>query len=174
MRRHAQPEFNIAYIKHAYYMGLMSDSIGFLISDAARMLRRRFDQEARAVGVTRPQWQVLFALSRLEGTNQGALADHLEVEPITLCRMVDRLQEADLVERRPDPADRRAWRLFLTDRARPLIESMRGIGNQVVEEALAGIDERERTQLADLLSRLRGNLTNRPADEAGLKSGTDR
>lgn len=149
----------------------MSDSIGFMLGDASRLLRRRFDQHARVLGVTRPQWQVLFALSRLEGTNQGALADHLEVEAITLGRMVDRLQDAGLVERRADPADRRAWRLYLTDKARPLLESMRGVGNRVLEEALAGIDEGERTMLADLLTRIRGNLSTRTSDETSLKSG---
>lgn len=149
----------------------MSDSIGFMLGDASRLLRRRFDQHARVLGVTRPQWQVLFALSRLEGTNQGALADHLEVEAITLGRMVDRLQDAGLVERRADPADRRAWRLYLTDKARPLLESMRGVGNRVLEEALAGIDEDERTMLADLLTRIRGNLSTRTSDETSLKSG---
>lgn len=149
----------------------MSDSIGFMLGDASRLLRRRFDQYARVLGVTRPQWQVLFALSRLEGTNQGALADHLEVEAITLGRMVDRLQDAGLVERRADPADRRAWRLYLTDKARPLLESMRAVGNRVLEEALAGLDEHERAMLADLLTRIRGNLSTRTTDELSLKSG---
>jgi DNA-binding MarR family transcriptional regulator len=152
-------------------MRAMSDPIGFLLSDASRLLRRRFDQHARAVGVTRPQWQVLFALSRLEGINQGGLADHLEVEAITLCRMLDRLQEAELVERRADPADRRAWRLYLTDRARPLLEKMREVGNRVVDEALAGVEEAERDSLADTLGRIRANLSNRPSDDT-LKSGT--
>ena len=84
----------------------MKDSIGFLISDVSRLLRRRFDERARLIGVTRPQWRALTALSRQEGMQQGALAELLEVEPITLCRMVDRLEEAGLVERRRDPADR--------------------------------------------------------------------
>jgi hypothetical protein len=82
---------------------LMSDSIGFLISDVSRLMRRRFDERARTIGVTRPQWRALTALSRHEGINQGQLADLLEVEPITLCRMVDRLEDAGHVERRRDP-----------------------------------------------------------------------
>lgn len=148
----------------------MSDSIGFLLNDASRLLRRRFDQHARGIGVTRQQWQVLFALSRLEGTNQGALADHLEVEAITLCRMVDRLQDAGLVERRADPTDRRAWRLFLTDKARPLLESMRDLGNRVLDEALAGVDAAGREELIATLGRIRANLSGRPTDEAHLKA----
>lgn len=158
---------------HAYYLTLMSDSVGFLLSDAARLIRRRFDQHARALGITRPQWQVLFALSRLEGTNQGALADHLEVEPITLCRMVDRLQEANLVERRADPADRRAWRLFLTDKARPLLDRMHDIGATVLDEALAGLKPAERERLAETLTLIRANLAAKPNDETALKSGTE-
>ncbi len=149
----------------------MSDSLGFLLSDSARLLRRRFDQYARAIGVTRPQWQVLFALSRLEGTNQGSLAEHLEVEAITLCRMLDRLQEAGLVERRADPADRRAWRLFLTDKARPLLDSMREIGDRVVEEALAGLGAPARDALTQSLGRIRLNLATRPSDDGAVKSG---
>lgn len=150
----------------------MSDSLGFLLSDSARLLRRRFDQYARAIGVTRPQWQVLFALSRLEGTNQGALADHLEVEAITLCRMLDRLQEAGLIERRADPADRRAWRLFLTDKARPLLDSMREVGDRVLEEALAGLDASARDALTQSLGRIRLNLASRPTDDGTMKSVT--
>ena len=149
----------------------MSDSLGFLLSDASRLLRRRFDQHARAIGVTRPQWQVLFALSRLEGTNQGSLAEHLEVEAITLCRMLDRLQEAGLVERRADPADRRAWRLFLTDKARPLLDGMREVGDRVLEEALAGLDAPARDALTQSLGRIRLNLTTRPGDDGAIKSG---
>lgn len=149
----------------------MSDSLGFLLSDSARLMRRRFDQYARAIGVTRPQWQVLFALSRLEGTNQGSLADHLEVEAITLCRMLDRLQEAGLVERRADPSDRRAWRLFLTAKARPLLDSMRAVGDRVLDEALAGLDSSGRDALADSLGRIRLNLATRPSDDGAVKSG---
>ena len=95
----------------------MSDSLGFLISDVSRLMRRRFDERARQLGATRAQWRTLTMLSRNEGLNQGALADLLEVEPITLCRMIDRLEESGLVERRRDPADRRAWQLFLTEKS---------------------------------------------------------
>ncbi len=149
----------------------VTESIGFLLSDTSRLLRRRFDQQARSVGVTRPQWQVLFALSRLEGTNQGALADHLEVEAITLCRMIDRLAEADLVERRSDPNDRRAWRLYLTDRARPILEQMREIGAQVLEEALTGLDAGAREQLAESLGRIRCNLSTKASEDTSHLRG---
>ncbi|MBC7505892.1 MAG: MarR family transcriptional regulator, partial [Sandarakinorhabdus sp.] len=84
----------------------MTDSFGVLITDSARLLRRRFDARARGLGVSRAQWQVLFILSRTEGINQAGLAEALDVETITVGRMVDRLADAGLVERRADPADR--------------------------------------------------------------------
>ncbi|KQT33613.1 transcriptional regulator [Sphingomonas sp. Leaf412] len=144
----------------------MTDSIGFLLSDASRLLRRRFDARARAIGVTRPQWRALTALSRAEGINQGALAERLEVEPITLCRMVDRLEEAGLVERRRDPGDRRVWRIFLTDRSRPLLDDLRVIGADVTERALDGLSPGERDALVRALERIRDNLTHEPVEAA--------
>ncbi len=143
---------------------MVQDSLAFLLSDAARLLRRRFDARARALGVSRAQWQVLFALSRQEGSNQTTLADHLEVETITLCRMVDRLAEAGLVERRANPADRRAWRLYLTEAAHPLLDQLRQVGEAVVGDALDGIDESVRDALTEGLSRLRNNLSARPPE----------
>jgi DNA-binding MarR family transcriptional regulator len=139
-----------------------SDSIGVLVSDAARLLRRRFDARARRIGVSRAQWQVLIALSRSEGINQAALAERLEVETITVGRMVDRLEEAGLVERRADPADRRAWRLFLTARAHPLLAELQAVAMQVRAEMLAGFDAAEQAALHGLLLRLRANLAGTP------------
>jgi DNA-binding MarR family transcriptional regulator len=137
----------------------MTDPIGFLIADTARMMRRRFDERARAIGVTRPQWRTLVTLAREEGIQQSALADRLEVEPITLCRMIDRLAEADLVERRRDPADRRAWRIFLTDRARPLLDRIGIVADDLFAVALDGIDEAERSALTATLEHIRANLS---------------
>ena len=96
----------------------MSDSIGFLMADVSRLLRRVFDERARSIGVTRPQWRVLTVLARNEGINQNMLADRLEVEPITLSRMVDRMQDAGLVERRADPGDRRRAYIGLSAKGR--------------------------------------------------------
>ena len=137
----------------------MSDSTGFLLSDVARLLRRRFDERARAIGVTRAQWRTLTVLSRNEGANQGALAELLEVEPITLCRMIDRLAAAGHVERRRDPGDRRAWNIYLTDRSRPLLDQLRGLAEEVIDGALSGLDAAARTRLVATLERVRDNLT---------------
>src|SRR3954447_25460282 len=94
--------------------------LGFLLHDVARLLRTRFDQRARVLGLSRAQWSVLAHLSRNEGIRQNALADILEVEPITLARLLDRLEESGMVERRVDPNDRRARRLFVCPAAPPL------------------------------------------------------
>jgi DNA-binding MarR family transcriptional regulator len=137
----------------------MHDSIGFLVSDTARVLRRAFDLRAREIGVTRAQWRALLALSRREGTTQGALADHLEVEPISLCRMIDRLEDAGHVERRRDPADRRAWNIYLTDRSRPLIRQLTAIADDLFVDALDGITAAEREAFVATLDRIRLNLS---------------
>lgn len=141
----------------------MDESIAALMSDVSRLMRRSFDARAREIGVTRPQWQVLSVLRRHEGINQGGLADILEVEPITVCRMVDRLQDADLVERRPDPADRRSWRLFLSAKAHELLQTLRPLADEMIEQALEGVGESDRKVLRVSLDRIRLNLTQRPA-----------
>jgi DNA-binding MarR family transcriptional regulator len=133
-----------------------------MIAQVARLMRRSFDERARSIGVTRPQWQVISLLARNEGINQGGLADLLEVEPITLGRMIDRLQEAGLVERRADPADRRAWRLYLAGPAANLIEQLRPLAEETLEFALDGVDAARRGELMTALDRMRANLTRRP------------
>jgi MarR family transcriptional regulator for hemolysin len=142
------------------------DTIGFLLNDAARLMRKDFERRTRSLGLTRAQWQALFHLARNEGCNQATLADLLEVEPITLARLVDRLEAGGLVERRPDPGDRRARLLFLGERAHPLLEQLRALGAETREVALAGIDEDERTLLMALLTKMRANLSGREAATA--------
>lgn len=136
----------------------MSDSIGFLLSDLSRLLRKRFDERARTIGVTRAQWRTLTALSRHEGATQGVLADLLEVEAITLCRMIDRLEDAGMVERRRAPGDRRAWNIYLTDKSRPLLDQLRALGEEVGARALAGVPMERQAELAETLERIRHNL----------------
>ncbi|MBW8841912.1 MAG: MarR family transcriptional regulator [Sphingomonadales bacterium] len=141
----------------------MSDSLGFLISDVSRLMRRRFDERARQIGATRAQWRTLTTLSRNEGLNQGALADLLEVEPITLCRMIDRLEESGLVERRRDPSDRRAWQLFLTDKSKPILDDLRTMAESLFVQVLQDIDESDRAVLRKSLQRMRANLITLPS-----------
>lgn len=136
----------------------MTDSFGFLLSDTARLLRRRFDERARQHGATRAQWKALLGISRHEGINQGGLADLLEVEPITLCRMVDRMADAGLVERRRDPRDRRAWQLFLTEKAHPILEQLRATAAELSDQALRGIDAAQLDEMTQAMHRIRENL----------------
>jgi DNA-binding MarR family transcriptional regulator len=137
----------------------MSDSLGFLIADVGRLIRRNFDVKARVLGATRQQWRVLKLLERQEGVNQGRIAEMLEVEPITLSRMIDRLQESGLVERRPDPKDRRAWQLYLTEQAAPVLAQLKTFAEALLDEALEGLASGEREQLTVLLTRVQQNLS---------------
>lgn len=137
----------------------MPENIGFLIGDVARSMRRRFDERARKSGATGAQWRTLKILERHEGLNQGQIAELLEVEPITCCRMIDRLEEAGLVERRRDPADRRAWRIHLTDKARPVLAELRDIADAMIETALQGLSAAERDALIASLNVIRSNVT---------------
>jgi DNA-binding MarR family transcriptional regulator len=133
-------------------------TLGFLLNDVARLLRKRFEQNARDFGLTRSQWQVLAYLARNEGIQQSALADILDVEPITLARMVDRLEAASLVERRNHPTDRRVWQLFLKPAANELIASMQELGDLTRAEALADVSEADRETLTRVLTQMKTNL----------------
>lgn len=143
----------------------MSESLGFLMSDVSRLMRRRFDERARRSGATGAQWRTLKILERHEGLNQGRLAELLEVEPITCSRMIDRLQDAGLVDRRPDPSDRRAWKLHLTPKARPILEELRAVAAGMIEEALQGLNARERSALIAALETIHSNITLSPEDK---------
>jgi MarR family transcriptional regulator, transcriptional regulator for hemolysin len=131
----------------------------FEIGETAHALRKAFDRLAVGLGVTRAQWKVLFRLTRKPGLRQVELADMLDLEPITLCRIVDRLEEAGLVERTRDPEDRRAWRLHVTAKAQPLIDQLHGIGEQLVAQAFAGIDGKDIELTRQVLARIRENAS---------------
>jgi DNA-binding MarR family transcriptional regulator len=115
----------------------------------------------REIGVTGPQARLLLLLNRFPGENQSFYAERLEVEPITLCRMVDRLEEAELIERRRDPADRRAWRLHLTAKSRKTIEDLQQRVDSLVDEMLAGLSAAEHAELERLLKTIGSNLAAR-------------
>lgn len=133
------------------------ETIPFEIGETAHSLRKAFDRLAVGLGVTRAQWKVLFKLTRKPGLRQVELADMLDLEPITLCRIVDRLEEAGLVERTRDPDDRRAWRLNLTAKARPLIEKLQAVGAKLVDQAFAGIDPNDIEIARKVLAQTREN-----------------
>ena len=135
------------------------ETLPFEISETAHALRKAFDRRAVGMGVTRAQWKVLFRLERQPGLRQIELADMLDIEPITLSRIVDRLEEAGFVERVADPADRRAWRLHVTVRARPLVEKLRRVADEMIAEAFAGIDPKEIEITRAVLGRVRENAS---------------
>ena len=143
-------------------------SFGFLLHDIARLMRKKFDQRARSLNLSRAQWQLLVHLSRHEGINQSGLAEILEIENITVGRLVDRMEEAGWVERRPDPGDRRARLLYTTEKVAPVMERMRELAEATRNEALAGLAPAQRDALIDTLIQVRGNLSERngPAGEA--------
>ena len=133
-------------------------TVGFLIHDVARLMRKRFEQRAAALGFTRSQWQVLVHLAKNEGIHQAGLAEILEVEPITLVRILDKLEARGLVERRQHPTDRRLWLLFLTPDAHPSLAPLRRIGDATRSEALDGMSEAERDRLMHQLALMKANL----------------
>lgn len=135
------------------------ETLPFEISETAHALRKAFDRRASGMGVTRAQWKVLFRLHRQPELRQIELADLLDIEPITLSRIVDRLEEAGLVDRLADPADRRAWRLRITAKAQPLIAKLQFVADEMIAEAFAGIDSKDIEITRQVLGRARENTS---------------
>lgn len=141
----------------------------FILNDVARLLRTYANHKAAQFGITRAQWAVLVRLDRSEGLNQSELAEMLDLQPITLTRLLDKLCDSGLIERRPDPADRRAKRLFLTAAARPLLERLSALGEETMANALAGVDsdsiEGMIAELAVVKENLRRLIQQRSAED---------
>jgi MarR family transcriptional regulator for hemolysin len=135
------------------------------LHDAARLLRTYADQRAREHNTTRAQWAVLARLQRCEGAKQSELAEALDLAPITLGRLIDKLAASGLVERRDDPADRRAHRLYLTEKAAPALRKLGALAEDVMGRALSGLDENEIRALLHGLTTIKANL------KAQLQSG---
>jgi DNA-binding MarR family transcriptional regulator len=147
-------------------MELPERNLGFLLHDVARLMRKRFEQNARDLGLTRSQCQVLAHLARNEGIQQSGLADILEVEPITLTRILDRLEDAGFVERRNHPTDRRIRLLHLTKKAHPLLGEIFAIGAATRGEALEGVAEGERERLFAILLAMKTNLLSKSSGDS--------
>jgi MarR family transcriptional regulator for hemolysin len=130
----------------------------FLLLDVARLVKTEADQRVRPLGMTRAQWAVLSRLERSEGLKQSELAEALEIKPITLTRLVDRLCASGLIERRPDLEDRRAKRLYLTPAARPLVDRLAQLGEVMMQDVLAGIEDRTITFMIEQLLVAKDNL----------------
>ena len=133
-------------------------SLGFIIHDVTRLLRFEFDRQAQALGLTRAQWSVLTHLQRRQGVQQVDLAHAMDIKPITLARHLDRLEKNGWIRRENDTTDRRAKRLYLTDKASPMIRSLKKVGKAVRKKALQGISEKEQEHFMATLLCMRGNL----------------
>lgn len=130
----------------------------FMLNDVARMLRTYADQKAAQFGITRAQWVVLARLDRSEGLKQSELADVLDLQPISLTRLLDKLCDSALIERRADPIDRRAKRLFLMPAARPLLEKLGNLGEELMATALDGVERASVEQMIAELGVVKENL----------------
>ena len=140
-------------------MEVASPTLGFLLHEVARLLRRRFEQNARGSGLTRSQWQVLTYLAQNEGINQARLAELIEIEPITLGRIADKLETLMFIKRNPHPTDRRRRLLHLMPAARSRLEQAGEYGEVTHREALAGVSETDRQHLLKTLQALKESLT---------------
>ena len=129
------------------------------LGETSRIMRRYYDRGVAALGVTTAQWRVLLRLAREPGLKQVELAERMDVEPITACRIVDRLEESGLVERLRDPEDRRAWRLELTGKAEPLVKRLGAIAEEMSAEAFAGLSPDEIENMRTALARVRENVS---------------
>lgn len=133
---------------------------GFLVHDVSRLIKRRFDRKARQTGlpITRRQAAVMLYVTRNEGVSQAEVAAWLDMEPIALVRMLDKLHEEGLVERRPHPTDRRVRTLWLTAAARPVVTQILAINKAIRDEAFAGMPPGARDTVIDLLNGTKDNL----------------
>ncbi|MGA2314244.1 MAG: MarR family transcriptional regulator [Xanthobacteraceae bacterium] len=136
----------------------LNREFAFILNDVARLLRTYADHRAAQFGITRAQWVVLVRVQRSEGLNQSELAEILDLQPITLTRLLDKLCDSGLIERRPDPADRRAKRLFLTAAARPLLERLAVLGEETMANTLAGVESEGVEQMVSKLAIVKDNL----------------
>lgn len=139
---------------------MSQDTFGFIIADLARMLKQQFYGNIDSGELTHAQSRALVVIAKHQGVRQVDLAEMLDVKPITFARLVDQLAAFNLVERRTDPDDRRAYRIYLTDTAMPFLSQIRAAADRVKSKALAGLSPEEEQHLVTLLNRVRQNLSN--------------
>jgi MarR family transcriptional regulator for hemolysin len=133
-------------------------NFGFILKNIERLYTKRFEALAQELSLTLPQCKALFLLSRNEGISQKRLAELSEIEPMTLVRILDRMESDGWVERRPDPNDRRARTLYVTAGATPVLEQIDKLSAQMRTEALSGLGGEQRSQLMGLLEHVYQNL----------------
>jgi MarR family transcriptional regulator, transcriptional regulator for hemolysin len=135
-------------------------AFGFLVHDVSRLIKRRFERRARQMGlpITRQQAAVVLNIAGNEGVSQAEVAAWLDIEPIALVRMLDKLHEEGLVERRAHPTDRRIRTLWLTNSAHPVVARILAINEAIRQEAFARLPPATRDVLTDVLSHIKRNL----------------
>ena len=148
------------------------DRLGLLIHDAQRLLRKRFEMRSAGYGLSVAQWRLLVRVVKDEGVPQARLAEILEIEPISVSRLLDRMEAGGWITRRHDASDRRVRMIFPTDKSRSVFLAVKSVASEVYEEALAGLTREQRRTLIDGLGRIIENLSDgdaSPAEQAGIK-----
>jgi MarR family transcriptional regulator, transcriptional regulator for hemolysin len=140
----------------------LNRQLGFLLKDASRRYSRRFEERAQALSLTLPQCRALLYLETNQGVSQKRLSELTELDPMSLVRILDRMEADGWVQRRFDPADRRAHTLWLTPRAKPVLDHIAQLIAETRAEALQGLSSEERSKLLELLERLHTNLSSLP------------
>ncbi len=133
-------------------------SFGYLVTDLTRLMRKQFDRRAIRFDLTRAQWRALKRVHHGEGITQNELAEFLEMEPIAVGRVIDRLQKAGFIERRADPRDRRVWRLHLLPKAHAVVDDMEQIASELLRQAQRGVSAAEMKSMMSVLARMKDNL----------------
>ncbi len=134
-------------------------SIGYLIADLNRLYGRVFDRRAAPLGLTRVQWRALKRIHQAEGITQTELADLMDMEPIAVGRVLDRLQKAGFIERHSDPNDRRVWRLHLSPQSTQIMHAIERVAVGVREDSVAGVDPDELATALKVLTHIRETLS---------------
>lgn len=142
-------------------MEFQQDSLGFLLADASRLYRRAFQRRLEGSSITLAQARALVHVARHEGVRQVDLADLLELQPMTLARLIDQLAAAGLVERRPDPADRRAYQLFLRPAAAAQLAAIREVASALQADVMQDLDEQQTAAVFHALNQIRDSLASR-------------
>jgi MarR family transcriptional regulator, transcriptional regulator for hemolysin len=133
-------------------------TFGFMLSDVARLMRRNFNRRVQSLGLTQAQWMLLARIARQEGARQAQLAEILEMQPISVARLIDRMEASGWVERRKDPTDRRAVNLYLTKKAAPILDELWDRADETQTVALEGLSPDQREALMKALETIRENL----------------
>ncbi len=136
-----------------------NDRLGFLLHDAARLMRKRFEARGSAYGLSAAQWRLLVRVVKDEGVPQARLAELLEIEPISVSRLIDRMEEGGWIERRPDAGDRRVRMIFPTDKSRETFAAIKSVAGEVYEEALKGLSAEARRITIQGLNTIIENLS---------------